>query len=534
MDRKGENRLWIGAGAGALALIAAFCALALMMLVIGGGEEDSWPPAGYVSRVALFTVGQAAASTILSLILGLPVALAMARRQQFLGRPLLLALMILPLGLPVLPVVFGIVEVWGRQGWVNDLMRSTGMDGGFSIYGLGGILLAHVFFNLPLAARLMLRTLAKIPGNEWRLAASLDFPRSALFRFVEGPALLRVLPGIAGLVFMLCITSFTIVLTLGGGPATSTLEVAIYQALKFEYDPPRALALCILQLALTSVVFLLLNLFPDPEEDRGATENAPFRVDAAKPMAKIGDSAILIVFLLFVGAPLLAVLLVGLRADLSGLLGDSLFLRALRTSLFIAAAAGLLSVSLTYAIVRGRLALAATGRSKSGALFRLPEFMLLIPPLALGAGWFVFLLKTGVGGNPAVLIVVSINCIMALPFTSRILGPELRTHEVRTARLADSLDIHGVNRFRITDWPVLKAPLLTALSFGLALSLGDMGAIALFGSDDFMTLPSLLYAKLGSYRSTDAAGLSLILGVLCLVLMLPALLSDRTKADPRS
>jgi thiamine transport system permease protein len=219
MDRKGENRLWIGAGAGALALIAAFCALALMMLVIGGGEEDSWPPAGYVSRVALFTVGQAAASTILSLILGLPVALAMARRQQFLGRPLLLALMILPLGLPVLPVVFGIVEVWGRQGWVNDLMRSTGMDGGFSIYGLGGILLAHVFFNLPLAARLMLRTLAKIPGNEWRLAASLDFPRSALFRFVEGPALLRVLPGIAGLVFMLCVTSFTIVLTLGGGPA---------------------------------------------------------------------------------------------------------------------------------------------------------------------------------------------------------------------------------------------------------------------------------------------------------------------------
>jgi thiamine transport system permease protein len=531
MDRKGENRLWIWAGASALALIAAFCVLALVMLVIGGGEASSWPPAFYVARVALFTVGQAAASTILSVVLGLAVALAMARRQRFLGRPLLLALMILPLGLPVLPVVFGIVEVWGRQGWINDLLRAMGTGGGFSIYGLGGILLAHVLFNLPLVARLMLRALTKIPGNEWRLAASLDFPRSAIFRFVEAPALLRVLPGIAGLVFMLCITSFTIVLTLGGGPATSTLEVAIYQALKFEFDPSRALALCALQLVLTSVVFVLLNLFPDPEEDRGATETAPFRADAAKPAAIVGDGVVLLLFLLFVGSPLLAVLLAGLHADLRGLSGDGLFLQALKTSLLIAAAAGLLSVSLSYAILRGRQVLAGIGHRRSSALFRLPEFMLLIPPLALGAGWFVFLLKAGVGGNPAIVIVVAINCIMALPFTVRILAPEFRTHELRTARLADSLDIHGLDRFRIVDWPVLKGPLLTALSFGLALSLGDMGAIALFGSDDFITLPSLLYAKLGSYRSTDAAGLSLILGVLCLLLMLPALFSDRRRAE---
>ena len=42
---------------------------------------------------------------------------------------------------------------------------------------------------------------------------------------------------------MLCVTSFTIVLTLGGGPAATTLEVAIYQALRFDFDPARAVAL---------------------------------------------------------------------------------------------------------------------------------------------------------------------------------------------------------------------------------------------------------------------------------------------------
>ena len=40
--------------------------------------------------------------------------------------------------------------------------------------------------------------------------------------------------------FMLCFTSFTIVLALGGGPQNSTLEVAIYQAIFFEFDLPKA------------------------------------------------------------------------------------------------------------------------------------------------------------------------------------------------------------------------------------------------------------------------------------------------------
>ena len=53
----------------------------------------------------------------------------------------------------------------------------------------------------------------------------------------------------------------------------------------------------------------------------------------------------------------------------------------------------------------------------------------------------------------------------------------------------------------------------------LAISLGDLGAIALFGSQDLVTLPYLLLQRMGSYRTADAAGLALILGILCLSLM---------------
>jgi len=59
---------------------------------------------------------------------------------------------------------------------------------------------------------------------------------------------------------MLCITSFTIVLILGGGPAAKTLEVAIYQALRFGFDPARAVTLTVLQMLDFAVVLVLTRL----------------------------------------------------------------------------------------------------------------------------------------------------------------------------------------------------------------------------------------------------------------------------------
>ncbi|MBX9458040.1 MAG: thiamine/thiamine pyrophosphate ABC transporter permease [Rhizobium sp.] len=525
MESTGEKRFWIGAGALALTLLVSFCILAFAML-LASGVQSSWPPLAYLIHIFVFTVEQAVLSTVLSVIPAIPVALAMARRPSFPGRPLVVALMILPLGLPVLPAVFGLLEIWGRTGIVNDIAASFGFSHRMSIYGLQGILLAHVFFNMPLAARLLLKALERIPRDEWRLAASLGLPRRSLFRFVEGPALLRVIPGIAGLIFMICVTSFTIVLTLGGGPANSTLEVAIYQALKFEFDPPRAMILSLAQLALTGAIFWLLSRVPDPEEDRRGAGGVPFRPDADGAGPRTADSVLIGLFLVFVALPIVAIIAAGVRSDLAGLVATPAFWRALRTSLVLALGAGLLATAMTFLMARAGASLASGRNAGIGAFFRLPEFMLLIPPLALGSGWFLILHRLGLAEGAGPVLVVLVNMGMAMPFAVRVIAPELTTHLRRTGRLAASLGVTGVARFRLIDWPVMRGPLFTAFSFAAALSLGDLGAVALFGSDDFVTLPALLYASLGSYRSTDAAGLSLILGAVCLLLTLPAVRLD--------
>lgn len=528
MESTGERRFWMSAGVFALAMLAAFCLIAFAML-LSSGVQSSWPPLSYLVRIFLFTIEQAVLSTVLSVIPAVPVALAMARRPDFPGRPLIVALMILPIGLPVLPAVFGLLEVWGRTGLVNDLGAGLGFSSKLSIYGLQGILLAHVFFNMPLAARLLLKALERVPRDEWRLAVSLGLPRGSLFRFVEWPALLRVIPGIAGLIFMLCVTSFTIVLTLGGGPANSTLEVAIYQALKFEFDPPRAMILSVAQLALTASVFWLLSRFPDPEEDRRGAAGQPFRPDASSRGAKARDLAVIALFLAFTALPVAAIVVAGLQSNLGRLLAGPVFWQALTTSLTLAFAAGMLATATTFVMARAGASASARNAGGASQFFRLPEFMLLIPPLALGSGWFLVLHRLGLADGAGPVLVVLVNMCMALPFAARVIAPELTTHLKRTGRLAASLGVTGFSRFRLIDWPVMRGPLFTAFAFAAALSMGDLGAVALFGSDDFITLPALLYASLGSYRSTDAAGLSLILGLVCLVLTLPSARLDRPK-----
>ncbi len=520
--KSAETRLWMVSGLAAAIFIGGFILLALIAMLAAGDSPLSLPLSAYLLSILRFTLWQAFLSTLLSVMLAVPVALALARRQAFWGRRLVVQLMALPLGLPVLTGAFAIIEIWGRGGLINRLGLASGViDQPISIYGLSGILLAHVFFNMPLAARLMLQALERIPGENWQLAASLGFTRRSLFRFVEWPALVNGIGGIAALIFMLCATSFTIVLTLGGGPQATTLEVAIYQALKFDYDPPRAVALAGLQIALSIGAFLLLARFFSPQLPVHPVLKPVRRFDGATLAAKILDASIIGFFLIFIASPFFSILVAGLKSDLAVLLSEPTFLRALVTSLLVALIAGMSATVLTIAVVQCRYRL-GSNRPLASALGFIPSAALLVPTLALATGWFMILQYFRLSERAGPILVVVINMLMAMPFTMRILEPAIIAHHHAHDRLAASLDITGLARLRVLDWPCLKAMVIAALSFGMALSMGDLGAIAIFGSDGFITLPALLAAKLGSYRSQDAAGIALILAFIALALARPA------------
>ncbi|MEM5470554.1 thiamine/thiamine pyrophosphate ABC transporter permease ThiP [Hoeflea sp. AS60] len=500
----------------------------IAVLVSHGGEAGvSSAQGNYLLRITRFTLLQAGLSTLLSLLFAVPLARALARRPAFAGRRWLISLFAVPLGLPPLVAALGLIEIWGRNGVANKGLGLLGVETPFSIYGLSGILIAHVFFNLPLAVRLILPGLERLPPEYWKTAANLGMSGISLFRLIEWPAMRRSAAGAAGLVFMLCATSFTLVLVLGGGPAATTLEVAIYQALRFDFNPGRAVLLSLIQVGMTLVVMLALKLMSVPTEAGDTKGGATSRPDVRGGLHALPDAALIGLGGLFVGGPMVAVIVSGLSADLSRLLGDTLFWRAAATSLLIGVAAATLSVMLASLLVRARysaeakpgsptLSLLASLSSAAGSL------TLLVPPVVLGAGWFL-MLGGGTGQLLAPLaVIVLVNALMALPFVMRVIEPAHLSTMERNGRQAVLLGVTGINRLWQIDIPAMLPPLATGFVFAVALSLGDLGAIALFGSDRIVTLPWLLYQKLGSYRTSDAAGLALLLGGMTMGLMIMA------------
>lgn len=520
-----DYRWSIIGGTAAFAAVFLFMALAVSALLsFDAGTSAAGIVDAYTLRILRFTLYQATLSTVLSIVLGLPVALALSRRQDFPGRIWIIRLMAVPMGLPVIVGAFGIITIWGRQGVLNTALVFAGAEQPFSIYGLSGILIAHVFFNLPLAVRLMLAGLERIPGEYWRMAAGLGMGPVSVFRFIEWPAVSRLVPGIAGLVFMLCATSFTLVLLLGGGPAATTLEVAIYQALRFDFDPQRAIALSVLQIAITAVLLGLLAFLPSPEAEIASLGRPVRRFDGKRVGARLWDGAAIIFAVLLVGLPLVAITVSGLGADLPRLLSAPIFLRAAATSLAIAVLSATLVVLCCFAIIGARQAVGSRRhaaqplRLLSATLGAGSSLVLLVPPVVLGSGWFLLLRPFGDVSFYAPVLVALINMLMALPLAMRVLEPAFTSHFLRTSRLSASLGLQGLTRLRFADLPVLRRPLLMAFSFAMALSLGDLGAVALFGSENFITLPWLVYSNMGSYRTNDAAGYAFILGIVCLLL----------------
>ncbi len=93
-------------------------------------------------------------------------------RRRFPGRLALLRLCAMTLILPVLVAVFGILSVYGRQGWLASLWQMLGLQWTFSPTACRAFYW-RTSFNLPMASRLLLQSLESIPGEQRQLAAQL-------------------------------------------------------------------------------------------------------------------------------------------------------------------------------------------------------------------------------------------------------------------------------------------------------------------------------------------------------------------------
>ncbi|MDP2085660.1 MAG: ABC transporter permease subunit [Gemmobacter sp.] len=506
------------AGQVAAATIAGLILATLGALLAQAGSPRLGPADWAAVR---FTVAQAAVSALMSLALAIPVARALARRR-FPGRAALVAAMGVPFLLPVIVAVLALLAVFGRNGTLNAGLAAFGLPP-VQVYGAGGVVLAHVFLNLPLAVRMLLHGWSGIPAERVRLTQALGMGPWGQLRHVELPMLRAVVPGAMLAVFLICLTSFAVALILGGGPRATTVELAIFQAVRFDFDLPRAAVLACLQFALCAVAVLLAARWTKANATGAGLDRA---LDLPRPggWRRLADALAITAAAAFLLGPLAVVVARGAPglADLPPQVWQSAG-RSVVLALSVAALTGAALLALGAAAAR------------PGPAGRAVELAGMLPmaasSLVLGTGLFLLLNPFLAPTRLALPVTALVNTLLALPFALRLVLPAWRAAEATQGRLADALGLTGAARLRHAILPRLRRPLGMALGLAAALAMGDLGVIALFATEGAETLPLQVWRLMGAYRTQTAEAAALLLVGLSLGLFLIFDLWGRRHAD---
>ncbi|MYT74099.1 ABC transporter permease [Streptomyces sp. cg28] len=193
----------------------------------------------------------ATAATLVSLVIGVPLAWLLAR-VEFPGRGVVRALVTLPLVLP--PVVGGValLSALGRNGVVGQWL-----DSWFGItlpFTTAGVVVAEAFVAMPFLVISVEGTLRAADPRFEEAATTLGASRFTAFRRVTLPL---IAPGIAAgavLAWARALGEFGATITFAGNfpGRTQTMPLAVYLAL--QSDPEAAIALSLVLLAVSVAV----------------------------------------------------------------------------------------------------------------------------------------------------------------------------------------------------------------------------------------------------------------------------------------
>lgn len=206
------------------------------------------------SRAALLlSLQTSTASTVLCVLLGVPMAVVLAR-TEFPGQGVLRSLVLLPLVLP--PVVGGIALLYtfGRRGLLGGTLEVLGVQVAFSTTA---VVMAQTFVALPFLV-VSLEGALRSAGRQYEVvAASLGARPTTVLRRVTVP---MVLPGLlsgAVLAFARSLGEFGATITFAGSlqGTTRTLPLEIYLRRETDADAAVALSLVLVVVAVLVIGF---------------------------------------------------------------------------------------------------------------------------------------------------------------------------------------------------------------------------------------------------------------------------------------
>ena len=490
-----------------LAFLGIFFVLPVVAILLRGLHPANHWDLGVVGRVlrdpayrkvAWFTLWEAIASTVVTLVVALPMA-ALFAKFDFPAKRVLWALLIVPFVLPTVVVGTAFLALLGPGGTLGVDLQGT----------IWLILIAHAFFNVAV----VVRTVGGLWGNlDPRLeeaARTLGASRWRAFREVTLPLLRPAIAASASIVFLFCFTSFGVVLLLGGLRAR-TLEVEIYDQTTRLLQLDVAAVLAILQLVGVTVALVLYGRY---QQRRSVSLGLRARAEVARRPRTAGERAFVVATLTFMalllGAPLLVLVwrscttagasgLAAWRALDTNRTDNALFvtpLEAVVNSVEFALAATAIAVT-----VGGMAAWAIARRGGGGGLRWLDAALML--PLGTSAATVGFGLLISLDRLPFHLrdswwLIPIAQALVGIPFVIRTVVPVLRAIDEDLRSAAAVLGASPLRVWREVDLPIVFRAFVVAAGFAFAISLGEFGATAFLVRAERPTVPVAIYELLG-------------------------------------
>lgn len=495
-----------------LAIFYLYPLLAILRVSFGASLAEAAEQVGVALRspgfwrVLWFTTWQATVSTLLTILVGLPLAGVFAR-FDFPGRGVMAALLTVPFVMPTVVVASAFLALIGRNGLLNVwLQRLLHLDGPpiQLEQTIWLILLVHVFYNVAIVIRTVGGFWGNLSPTIGESAAVLGASPRQRFWTVTVPLLAPSIVAAGLLVFLFCFTSFGVILILGG-LRFATLEVEIYRQAVSYFNLPMAAFLSLVQLMIT---FTVMALYTRAQARLSRVLRLRRRAFARRPASWRQWAVVgLALAVTFIGvlSPLFAL---AVRSFTLGERGPTLMYyqalgENLRQSAFFAPPITAVQNSLVYALATLAISLPlgviasyalAQPRSRWAAVL---DPLLLLPlgtsAVTLGFGYIVAM--GPLRASPWLAPVA--HSLIALPFVVRTFLPALRALDQRLREAASTLGADPFRRWWTIDAPLLLRALLISAAFAFAISLGEFGATLLIARPDRPTMPMVIYRALG-------------------------------------
>ncbi len=482
-------------------------------------------------HIAAFTFTQAAISTAVTLAIGIPLTGLLIRRRVP-GARLFRSLVIVPFVLPTIVVAAAFAALLGEGGPLASWHLMPGTT---------AIVLAHVWFNVAVVVRIVGARWANLDPALVEAARVAGAPPGRAFREATLPMLADSLVSAAAIVFLFCVTSFGVVLVLGG-PQYGTIETEIYRLTTQELALDRAGALVIVQML---VVLLTLAVASGAARHASGTGD-PSRLVASRDTTtpfrharqRVGAGAFLAAFSVFLSAPIAVIVARSLSGGVGAYrsLGTEIDVLSVSPASTITTSVRAALAATALAVIVGGLAAIVIVNSERRGMRGALQLLLLLPlgvsAVTIGFG-FIIALDRPIDVRASWWLVPIAQATVAIPFVIRTLLPGLRSVDQRQRDAAAVLGAPPQRVWREVDFPVVRRALVAAATFAAAISLGEFGATAFVARADAPTMPIAIRRLLdipGAQAHRSAFALAVIL---VFITALMAIVADRF-ADARA